>query len=171
MTLLIDAAGIPIKDDPWHQYEDPAEAKGDYAILPAAVWSGMDGAGRERLLARSPHLGLELKAEEPWTQLGDGLQLLPRIDFLLVIFSSFRDGRGYSLIRRGREEENFRGEIRVGGDILADQIYFLKRCGANSFVIADDDPEEVRKLLFPFTYSYQDAPDHPHTITMKRRED
>ena len=169
--MLIDAEGSPIKDDPWHQYEDAAAIKRDYAIIAASGWSELDEAGREQLLAQSPHLGLEVKAEEPWTQLGDGLRLLPQISFLLIIFSSFRDGRGYSLIRRGREEGNFRGEIRVAGDILADQIYFLKRCGANSFVIADDDLEEVRRLLFPFTYSYQDAVDHPHTIAVKRRTD
>jgi len=170
MALLIDAEGSLIKEDPWQRSE--GEAKQDYSLLTSDYWSGLSKEQRTRQLAISPHLGLELKAEEPLSQLGSQLEnevdCLGQIALLVVVFSFFRDGRGYSLIRRCREELGFRGDIRAAGDILADQLYFLKRCGATSFVIADDDLDEVKQLIFPFSYVYQKAVDKQETITKQR---
>ena len=174
MALLIDAEGSLIKEDPWHRSE--GEAKQDYSLLTSDYWSGLSKEQKARQLAISPHLGLELKAEEPLSQLGsqlgseleDEVDCLGQIALLVVVFPLFRDGRGYSLIRRCRQELGFRGDIRAAGDILADQLYFLKRCGATSFVIADDDLDEVKQLIFPFSHAYQGAADKQETITKQR---
>lgn len=168
MALLIDGEGSLIQEDPWRRTEE--EAKEDYSLVTAEHWSKLTKEQRTNQLAVSPHLGLEVKAEEPWSQLGDGVELLPQISLLVVVFSFFRDGRGYSLIRRAREELGFSGDIRAAGDILADQIYFLKRCGATSFVIADDDLDEVRELIFPFSYAYQRGVDKQRTIIAQRNK-
>lgn len=166
MALLIDAEGSLIKEDPWHRSE--GEAQQDYSLLTGDYWSGLTKEQQGRQLAVSPHLGLELKAEEPLSQLGDGIDSLGQLALIVVVFPFFRDGRGYSLIRRCREELGFGGDIRATGDILADQLYFLKRCGATSFVIADDDLDEVKQLIFPFSYAYQKAMDKQETITKHR---
>ena len=65
----------------------------------------------------------------------DARALIPYLDRLALIevaFPSFRDGRGYSAARILREA-GYRGELRAQGDVLVDQIAFMRRCGFDSF--------------------------------------
>jgi len=61
--------------------------------------------------------------------------LLPHLDRLALIevaFPAFSDGRGYSAARVLREE-GYTGELRAQGDVLVDQLWFMRRCGFDSF--------------------------------------
>lgn len=65
----------------------------------------------------------------------DARALLPhlvRLQLIEVSFPSFRDGRGYSAARILREA-GYQGELRAAGDVLVDQIVFMRRCGFDSF--------------------------------------
>lgn len=65
----------------------------------------------------------------------DARALLPHLAQLALIeisFPSFRDGRGYSAARILREG-GYAGELRAAGDVLVDQIPFMRRCGFDSF--------------------------------------
>lgn len=65
----------------------------------------------------------------------DARKLLPHLDRLAMIeigFSVFGDGRGYSAARILREH-GYTGELRAQGDVLVDQISFMRRCGFDSF--------------------------------------
>ena len=65
----------------------------------------------------------------------DARLLIPHLDRLGLIeiaFPSFRDGRGYSSARILREA-GFKGELRAQGDVLVDQVAFMRRCGFDSF--------------------------------------
>jgi uncharacterized protein (DUF934 family) len=65
----------------------------------------------------------------------DARALIPHLDRLELIeiaFPKFRDGRGYSSARILREA-GYAGELRAQGDVLVDQIAFMKRCGFDSF--------------------------------------
>lgn len=61
---------------------------------------------------------------------------LARLRLIEVNFPVFGDGRGYSSARILREA-GYRGELRAVGDVLVDQIAFLRRCGFDSF-----DPDQ-----------------------------
>ena len=67
---------------------------------------------------------------------GDDVRLLiPHLEQLALVeiaFPSFRDGRGYSSARILREA-GYAGELRAQGDVLVDQIPFMRRCGFDSF--------------------------------------
>ena len=66
----------------------------------------------------------------------DARDLIPHLDRLTLVevtFPKFRDGRGYSSARILREA-GYAGELRAAGDVLADQVPFMKRCGFDSFV-------------------------------------
>ena len=66
----------------------------------------------------------------------DARALIPHLDRLTLVevtFPKFRDGRGYSSARILREA-GYTGELRAAGDVLADQVPFMKRCGFDSFV-------------------------------------
>ena len=70
----------------------------------------------------------------------DARALIPHLDRLRLIevnFPAFGDGRGYSSARILREA-GFKGEIRAVGDVLVDQIAYMKRCGFDAF---DPDKE------------------------------
>ena len=56
-----------------------------------------------------------------------------------IAFPKYRDGRGYSSARILREA-GYTGELRAQGDVLVDQIAFMRRCGFDSFA-----PEAIVK--------------------------
>ncbi len=65
----------------------------------------------------------------------DARNLLPHLDRIRLVevnFPTFGDGRGYSAARVLREA-GYTGELRAVGDVLVDQIAFMKRCGFDAF--------------------------------------
>lgn len=92
----------------------------------------------------------------------DARALIPHFDRIALIevaFPSFRDGRGYSAARVLREA-GYAGELRAEGDVLVDQIAFMRRCGFDSFAPAKPlDPDAVEAALTRFEHVYQRAAD------------
>jgi uncharacterized protein (DUF934 family) len=92
----------------------------------------------------------------------DARRLIPHLDRLALVevaFPKFRDGRGYSSARILREA-GYTGELRAAGDVLVDQIAFLRRCGFDSFLPdAPLDPEVVDASLNRYGHAYQAAAD------------
>jgi uncharacterized protein (DUF934 family) len=92
----------------------------------------------------------------------DARLLIPHLDRLALIeiaFPKFRDGRGYSSARILREA-GYKGELRAQGDVLVDQIAFMRRCGFDSF--APESPlneEAVTAALSRYPNVYQCAAD------------
>lgn len=88
----------------------------------------------------------------------DGLDaLLPWLDDIPLIaihFPVFTDGRGYSLARLLRSRHGYRGELRAVGDVLRDQLYFLHRCGFDSFALrADQAVDEARAAFADYSWA------------------
>ena len=84
---------------------------------------------------------------------------LDRIRLVEIAFPRFRDGRGYSSARILREA-GYKGELRAEGDVLVDQLLFMRRCGFDSFAPAVAlDPEVVEATLSRFQFVYQTAAD------------
>jgi uncharacterized protein (DUF934 family) len=92
----------------------------------------------------------------------DARALLPhlgRIALIEIAFPKFRDGRGYSSARILREA-GYTGELRAEGDVLVDQIGFMRRCGFDSFAPARPlDMAAVERALTRFEHVYQPAAD------------
>lgn len=92
----------------------------------------------------------------------DARLLLPHLERLALVeiaFPKFRDGRGYSSARILREA-GYTGELRAQGDVLVDQIGFMRRCGFDSF--APESPLNdavVKETLARYAYVYQPAAD------------
>ena len=84
---------------------------------------------------------------------------LERLTLIEIAFPTFRDGRGYSSARILREA-GYGGELRAQGDVLVDQIAFMKRCGFDSF--APEAPLNdgvVEASLARYAHAYQPAAD------------
>ncbi|MFL0413539.1 DUF934 domain-containing protein [uncultured Sphingomonas sp.] len=92
----------------------------------------------------------------------DARALLPHMGQLALVevsFPTFRDGRGYSAARVLREA-GYTGELRAAGDVLVDQIPFMRRCGFDSFAPqAPIDPDTLKRSLERYDYHYQAAAD------------
>ena len=92
----------------------------------------------------------------------DARLLIPHLDRLALVevaFPKFRDGRGYSSARILREA-GYRGELRATGDVLVDQIAYMRRCGFDSFLPdAPLDAEAVQASLTFYDHAYQRAAD------------
>jgi uncharacterized protein (DUF934 family) len=92
----------------------------------------------------------------------DARALVPYLDRLCLVeisFPSFRDGRGYSSARVLREA-GYAGELRAQGDVLVDQIPFMRRCGFDSFAPQAEVDEAVLKAsLDRYEFHYQAAAD------------
>ncbi|PZN94155.1 MAG: oxidoreductase [Alphaproteobacteria bacterium] len=96
---------------------------------------------------------------DPGEDARDLVPHLGRLKLVEVAFPKFRDGRGYSSARILREA-GFTGEIRAAGDVLVDQIEFMRRVGFDSF--APDKPlapEVVQATLDRYPYVYMKAAD------------
>jgi len=92
----------------------------------------------------------------------DVRRLLPALDRVRLVeidFPKLRDGRGFSSARILREA-GYKGEIKAIGDVLVDLIFFMQRCGFDSFAPNKPfDPEDAQNALNRYPYVYQDAAD------------
>ena len=87
------------------------------------------------------------------------LPYLDRIRLIEVSFPTFRDGRGYSAARILREA-GYDGELRAEGDVLVDQLLYMRRCGFDSFApAAPIDAKVAAASLGRFPNFYQAAAD------------
>jgi uncharacterized protein (DUF934 family) len=86
-----------------------------------------------------------------------------------INFPKFADGRGYSIARYVRERLGFNGELRAIGDVMRDQLFFLQRCGFNSYAIREDcDAEVAMAGLSDFSETYQAANDQKSPLFRRR---
>lgn len=86
-----------------------------------------------------------------------------------VNFPKFTDGRGYSTARLLRDRYAYRGEIRAIGDVLQDQLFYMKRCGFDAFALREDkDIEAALSGLNVFSETYQAAVDQPQPLFRRR---
>ncbi len=92
----------------------------------------------------------------------DARELVPhlgRLKLVEIAFPKFRDGRGYSSAAVLRQA-GFTGEIRAAGDVLDDQIGFMRRVGFDSFAPNKPlDPKVVQATLDRYPYVYMKAAD------------
>lgn len=84
---------------------------------------------------------------------------LDRLELVEIAFPTFRDGRGYTAARVLREA-GYAGELRAQGDVLVDQMPFMRRCGFDSFAPeAPVDEAVLARALARYDHVYQPAAD------------
>lgn len=92
----------------------------------------------------------------------DARALIPHLGQLSLIevsFPKFRDGRGYSSARILREA-GYTGTLRAVGDILVDQLLFLRRAGFDSESPNQPlNPQVAAATLARYPHVYQKATD------------
>ncbi len=145
-----------VVDDSWQQIQESDTEKaipeGD-VIVPFSYWQ----AHRLDLVERKGKLGVCINGDDETEEVAKDLAYF---DLIAVDFPAFKDGRGYSHARILRDQYEYKGDLRAVGDVLRDQLYYLQRCGINSFHVREDmDYEDAMKGFSDFSVKYQTAAD------------
>ena len=105
---------------------------------------------------------------EPGDDARDLLPHLERVALVEVNFPAFGDGRGYSSARILREA-GYDGELRAVGDVLVDQLAYMRRCGFDAFEPDQQlDKDDVKAAFERWPEVYQSAADDRTPIWTKR---
>lgn len=155
-----------VVDETWHLLPktitlDELSNCDDY-IVPLALWREHAHA----LKARDGGLGVWLDADEEAEALGEDAV---HFSVIALNFPAFTDGRSYSNARLLRERYGYQGELRAIGDVLRDQLFYMRRCGFDAFAVRPDkDPYEALEGLRDFSVTYQAAADEPQPLFRRR---
>jgi len=125
-------------------------------IFPLPVWR----ARKDEIISCHKRIGLLLQPDERVEDIAGDL------DYFVVIavnFPKFVDGRGYSTAALLRQRYKYQGELRAVGDVLHDQLFFMKRVGFDSYALKDDKDalHAIETGFTTFAEPYQGATDQP----------
>lgn len=129
-------------------------------ILPLTVWL----ARQAELAARfaQGEIGVWLDSFEPLEDLTDSVADINSLPLIAINFPRFVDGRGFSMAALLRTRYGYKNELRSIGDVLRDQLYFMKRCGFDAYEIrAGKSAQDALASLRDFSEPYQGAVDNP----------
>ncbi len=153
MRVIKDKAVV---DDNWcviRELDSSASVPEGNVILPFAYWQ----ANRDELLQSNSTIAVWIDGAIETEALLDDLE---HFSMIALDFPVFKDGRSYSHARLLRDRYGYKGELRAIGDVLRDQLFFMQRCGIDSYEVREDkDIEDALKGLEEFTVRYQAAAD------------
>lgn len=123
---------------------------------------------RESLQQRGGKLGLRLPSHEQAQTIAG---YLPELALVAIEFPTFKDGRGYTAARLLRERFGWKGELRAVGDVLRDQLAYMRRCGFDAFELkAGKDIHGALLAFHEFSVTYQGAADDPRPLFRRRAQ-
>ncbi|HSH53477.1 MAG TPA: DUF934 domain-containing protein [Methylotenera sp.] len=138
----------------------PATGK---VLLPLSVYLARKGELTSRV--KDNEIGIWLATHEVLENLAATEPNLNVFPLIAVYVERFADGRIFSLGNLLRTRYNFNNTLRAFGDVLRDQLFFLKRSGFDSYLIrADRSAEEALQSLKDFTHPYQGAVDNNQPV-------
>lgn len=184
MPRLIDTGGT-LLPNPWHllprgsapqakpaaEVEPPpqpvtletalAEAS-SHLLVNVALWIS-DKAG---LLQSGKTIGVWLDSDQTAGLIAADLPTLPLV---ALNFPGFMDGRSYSTAVALRQHHGYAGEIRAIGDVLRDQLFYMKRCGFTTFELKDSVKlEDAQRAFSDYTTSYASTVEEPQPLFRRR---
>jgi phosphoadenosine phosphosulfate reductase len=120
--------GIAFYTDGWAKATDGEPLAEAPLILSKQRWL----AERDGLAGRNAPLGLLI---EPAETIDDIAADLGRFAMIVLNFPKFADGRAFSLATLLRDKHGFAGELRAAGNVLSDQIPYMRRCGFDTYEV------------------------------------
>ena len=132
-------------------------------IVPLSIFIANKDALASRIDTGS--VGIWLDTHETLESLIETIGDINKLPIIAVHVERFADGRIFSLGMLLRMRYGYKNELRAFGDVLRDQLFFLKRSGFTSFLIrADRSAEDALASLNDFSQPYQGAVDEPQPI-------
>jgi uncharacterized protein (DUF934 family) len=153
MPKLIKNAEIV--SNPWiivdkeQALEEALATSNNDLIVPVQLWLN----NKESFKASAKNIAVWLDSDETAELIADDIEAF---SLIALNFPAFTDGRSYSTAAKLRQYYKYTGELRAIGDILRDQLTFLKRCGFDSFDVCDEVKDEDALNAFEdFSENYQ----------------
>ena len=139
-----------VTQDNWVYILDETPLDADYIIVPLVRWQ------QERdQLSKVKHLGLRLESDVAIEDIVDDLSHFQLIELFIPVFT---DGRAFTHARLLRSRYGFTDDIRVSGDFMRDQVFYLNRVGVSSFELNDqDDAQQVIQSMDDFSVDSQES--------------
>jgi uncharacterized protein (DUF934 family) len=132
-------------------------------ILPLSVFIARNSEIKDRIT--QGEIGVWLATHELLENLTQQQADLNALPIIAIFVERFADGRIFSLGNLLRTRFGFKNELRAFGDVLRDQLYFLKRSGFTSYLVRTDrSAQEAIASLSDFTKPYQGAVDEPRPV-------
>ena len=132
-------------------------------IVPLTVFIARKNELASRINAKE--VGVWIDTHEVLEHLIENQADINALPIIAVHVERFADGRIFSLGTLLRTRDGYKNELRAFGDVLRDQLFFLKRSGFSSFEIrADRSAEDALASLKDFTTPYQGAVDEPQPV-------
>lgn len=137
---------------------DLLDAKGNIA-------GGLLQQVRELLSEHASRFGVWVTSDSDTDVLTRIPEFLLLQDLIVIHVPAFTDGRGFSFAQTLRQI-GYEGEIRMAGKFGRDQIAYLLRAGADSFVISEHDLQSISDISQAFnalasSYDGRNAADLP----------
>lgn len=127
-------------------------------ILPLSVYLKNRDALQDR--AKNNEIALWIATHETLDPLISAEKDINIFPLIAVFVERFQDGRIFTLGNLLRTRHQFKNTLRAFGDVLQDQLFYLKRSGFDSYLIKEGkDPNEALKALQSFSDPYQGAVD------------
>ena len=159
-----------LSDDAWQTLELAENETPEAVALPAgpvifplAVWQ----ARKAEIIARGNPVGLLIMPDE---RVEDVAADLGNIALVAVHFPKFVDGRGYSTAALLRQRYAYTGELRAVGDVLHDQLFFMRRVGFDSYALKEGKNAvyAIEAGFTPFSDAYQASTNQPQPYFRRR---
>jgi len=162
MRVIKDKA---VANDDWQlirELDNEAAIPAANVVVPFAYWQ----ANRDELLKRNTENAVWIDGDIETEALLDDLK---HFSMIALDFPAFKDGRSYSHACLLRQRYDYKGELRAIGDVLRDQLFYMQRCGMDSYEVREDkDIEDAIKSLQDFSVRYQAAADDAVPIYKQR---
>ena len=127
-------------------------------LVPFTVWRANQDALASRVA--QGEVGLLIATHEAIEDVIAEVKNINAFALVAVYVERFADGRIFTIGNLLRTRYGFKNELRAVGDVLRDQLFFLKRSGFSSYLIrADRNAQEALQSLKDFSEPYQGAVD------------
>lgn len=147
-----------IVEDGWRLIADELAIPAGDVIIPLDRWL----SERANLSERGGKIGVVIDGAAKLEELAGNLK---RFDLIALDFAKYGDGRCFSHARLLRERFGYSGELRAIGQVTKDFLFFMRRCGIDSFAVRDDkNIEDALKAFSEFSVKYQTAADQAPPI-------
>ena len=132
-------------------------------IFPLAVWQ----ARKTEIISCHKRIGLLIQPDELIEDVASDLEYFIVI---AVNFPKFVDGRGYSTASLLRQRYRYEGELRAVGDVLHDQLFFMRRVGFDSYALKDGKNAvyALETGFNSFSDTYQTSTNQPQPYFRRR---
>lgn len=154
--------------NPWHllsrdtDLDTALKAAPEYLLVPVQLW--LDN--REAFAGLDKTVGVWLDSDEAAEALEGAVNELPLI---ALNFPAFTDGRAFSSAVILRRHLHYTGELRAIGDVQRDLLFYMKRCGFDSFDLAENVKEaDALNAFSDFHTSYQETVEEPTPLFRRR---